>query len=181
MIRRPPRSTLFPYTTLFRSHLNNVGPAVVVEVGDVDPHPREAGVLEPARGLVGERTIAVVDVEDIVGRYVVRDVDVGSPIPVEVGDGHAESITELSQDAGLLGYVRERSVAVVPVELIVTAGASAPETSGVEGRFRARKILGRGIEQKQGEASIPVVIQKDGVGGEADAGDAVSPGRPRER
>src|SRR2546427_6521731 len=26
MIRRPPRSTLFPYTTLFRSH---VGPAVV--------------------------------------------------------------------------------------------------------------------------------------------------------
>src|SRR3712207_7352113 len=24
MIRRPPRSTLFPYTTLFRSHLSNV-------------------------------------------------------------------------------------------------------------------------------------------------------------
>ena len=123
-------------------HLNNVGPAVVVEVGDVDPHPREAGVLEPSRGLVGERAIAVVDVEDIVGRDVVRDVDVGSPIPVEVGDGHAESITDLSQDAGLLGYVRERSVAVVPIELIVTAGARAPQTRGVEGRFRARKILG---------------------------------------
>src|SRR5258708_29321604 len=26
MIRRPPRSTLFPYTTLFRSHLNNCPP-----------------------------------------------------------------------------------------------------------------------------------------------------------
>src|SRR3989449_3949285 len=25
MIRRPPRSTLFPYTTLFRSHLNDLG------------------------------------------------------------------------------------------------------------------------------------------------------------
>src|SRR3712207_8283642 len=25
MIRRPPRSTLFPYTTLFRSHAANVG------------------------------------------------------------------------------------------------------------------------------------------------------------
>src|SRR5258708_29694644 len=24
MIRRPPRSTLFPYTTLFRSHLSNI-------------------------------------------------------------------------------------------------------------------------------------------------------------
>src|SRR5436853_4571432 len=27
MIRRPPRSTLFPYTTLFRSHENQVMPA----------------------------------------------------------------------------------------------------------------------------------------------------------
>src|SRR2546425_9668380 len=25
MIRRPPRSTLFPYTTLFRSHVDDVG------------------------------------------------------------------------------------------------------------------------------------------------------------
>src|SRR5256885_5344919 len=31
MIRRPPRSTLFPYTTLFRSH-----PGVAVAVRDVD-------------------------------------------------------------------------------------------------------------------------------------------------
>src|SRR2546422_7137588 len=29
MIRRPPRSTLFPYTTLFRSHLERLGPAVL--------------------------------------------------------------------------------------------------------------------------------------------------------
>src|SRR2546429_6854877 len=28
MIRRPPRSTLFPYTTLFRSHLGDIIPAV---------------------------------------------------------------------------------------------------------------------------------------------------------
>src|SRR5438105_9454203 len=26
MIRRPPRSTLFPYTTLFRSHVRRAGP-----------------------------------------------------------------------------------------------------------------------------------------------------------
>src|SRR2546430_12739681 len=31
MIRRPPRSTLFPYTTLFRSHLSLPGPL------DADP------------------------------------------------------------------------------------------------------------------------------------------------
>src|SRR5260221_14181175 len=32
MIRRPPRSTLFPYTTLFRSHLNN-GDGTYSEIG----------------------------------------------------------------------------------------------------------------------------------------------------
>src|SRR5690348_17677322 len=31
MIRRPPRSTLFPYTTLFRSHVGVALPAVLLE------------------------------------------------------------------------------------------------------------------------------------------------------
>src|SRR5437868_11608676 len=35
MTRPPPRSTLFPYTTLFRSHRDRVGVVRVVE----DPHP----------------------------------------------------------------------------------------------------------------------------------------------
>src|SRR5436190_18261664 len=39
MIRRPPRSTLFPYTTLFRSHRRGAGevqqPALARAVGDV--------------------------------------------------------------------------------------------------------------------------------------------------
>src|SRR5688572_31628455 len=37
MIRRPPRSTLFPYTTLFRSveQLNLLQPEFVVSVGDL--------------------------------------------------------------------------------------------------------------------------------------------------
>src|SRR2546430_13524567 len=34
MIRRPPRSTLFPYTTLFRSHASEYrGPHVVAAIG----------------------------------------------------------------------------------------------------------------------------------------------------
>src|ERR1041384_2709500 len=41
MIRRPPRSTLFPYTTLFRSH-REVGPAVIGPGGE---HLGDAGVL----------------------------------------------------------------------------------------------------------------------------------------
>src|SRR3712207_8419520 len=37
MIRRPPRSTLFPYTTLFRSR-RRVGASVVVAVGGTIAH-----------------------------------------------------------------------------------------------------------------------------------------------
>src|SRR2546422_4969064 len=59
MIRRPPRSTLFPYTTLFRSHvhLQNVGPAVVVEIGDINAHARKTRMLEPRAGSIGKRAI----------------------------------------------------------------------------------------------------------------------------
>src|SRR3712207_7292638 len=52
MIRRPPRSTLFPYTTLFRS----VGPdpggaAGPVLAGDLHRHVGEAAVLGPGPGV----------------------------------------------------------------------------------------------------------------------------------
>src|SRR5437016_8639085 len=33
MIRRPPRSTLFPYTTLFRSHAQHIDPADIPRFG----------------------------------------------------------------------------------------------------------------------------------------------------
>src|SRR3712207_8494496 len=45
MIRRPPRSTLFPYTTLFRSRLlhGQVGPEQVVGADAVGPAPAALG------------------------------------------------------------------------------------------------------------------------------------------
>src|SRR3712207_7285075 len=50
MIRRPPRSTLFPYTTLFRSHLSRGGRHPI----SLDRHHRRTGTrplhLEPGRG-----------------------------------------------------------------------------------------------------------------------------------
>src|SRR3712207_8872584 len=48
MIRRPPRSTLFPYTTLFRSAANNAAADYVAFVRD---HP-----LAPERGSLIGRT-----------------------------------------------------------------------------------------------------------------------------
>src|SRR5438477_7006525 len=41
MIRRPPRSTLFPYTTLFRSHLPDV--VLMLCVDDDDARDRREG------------------------------------------------------------------------------------------------------------------------------------------
>src|SRR2546426_6694620 len=49
MIRRPPRSTLFPYTTLFRSRPSLAPPARA-------PGPA-AGALLPARGLAPARGV----------------------------------------------------------------------------------------------------------------------------
>src|SRR2546426_7576286 len=46
MIRRPPRSTLFPYTTLFRSHV----PRVVALRGIEGPVAGEIGLLSQQRG-----------------------------------------------------------------------------------------------------------------------------------
>src|SRR3712207_7674067 len=53
MIRRPPRSTLFPYTTLFRSALRRVRPAGVVgDARDVEVDPRHVAG-EPREELRG--------------------------------------------------------------------------------------------------------------------------------
>src|SRR3712207_7665761 len=56
MIRRPPRSTLFPYTTLFRS-LRGVGAAAVLlgAAGGEDDRPLRAGQGEHGAPLVGDR------------------------------------------------------------------------------------------------------------------------------
>src|SRR2546430_12240984 len=51
MIRRPPRSTLFPYTTLFRSHslLSRLGPRLRRQ----GSQERDAGRRQGPRGPVG--------------------------------------------------------------------------------------------------------------------------------
>src|SRR3712207_8953122 len=52
MIRRPPRSTLFPYTTLFRSRVDEVHAGVEAEVqlatGVLDAEAADVGELAPS-------------------------------------------------------------------------------------------------------------------------------------
>src|SRR3712207_9050905 len=47
MIRQPPRSTLFPYTTLFRSEINDLGPANGL---NPPPHPYANDLDPPGTG-----------------------------------------------------------------------------------------------------------------------------------
>src|SRR2546426_6950817 len=64
MIRRPPRSTLFPYTTLFRSALVDLGEAAR-ETGVVEQHVRHlAGGDELVRGAVHGGTVAHVHLRE---------------------------------------------------------------------------------------------------------------------
>src|SRR3712207_7403321 len=53
MIRRPPRSTLFPYTTLFRSHVSLIEAAADVVVWCCDEPPGFVPSRPQDRGFVG--------------------------------------------------------------------------------------------------------------------------------
>src|SRR2546430_11889068 len=95
MIRRPPRSTLFPYTTLFRLHLIVIAhrQAVLDEVGDLvageEPHER----LELLDGLV-ELRLAIIGLADQKARARrVGRVRVAPDDFLEVLPGRAVSLT----------------------------------------------------------------------------------------
>src|SRR5256885_5183032 len=76
MIRRPPRSTLFPYTTLFRSHGDGAGALALVAGEQIEEHRAhhaeviDAVVLEEALVFGGEKRVL-----DELGDLVVADRD----------------------------------------------------------------------------------------------------------
>src|SRR5438034_5947829 len=53
MIRRPPRSTLFPYTTLFRSHERELGLVIAADRDAGGVNLRETGVGKRSPSFVG--------------------------------------------------------------------------------------------------------------------------------
>src|SRR2546426_12056981 len=66
MIRRPPRSTLFPYTTLFRSRRREIeslqeraqmAPPSVAALGAIPGRAAAESAQAPGQGLVGRTTI----------------------------------------------------------------------------------------------------------------------------
>src|SRR5256885_12411137 len=69
MIRRPPRSTLFPYTTLFRSRSDGAGGRgnrlleLLAQVEASIEHEEEAGMAQPVpeRGSIGDERLRLGD------------------------------------------------------------------------------------------------------------------------
>ena len=155
-------------------HLEDVGPSVVVEIRGTDAHARKARVPEPLRGPVGERAIPVVDIEDIVRGDVVRDIDVGPAIPIDVRYDDAEPIADVPQDPRFLRDIRERPVAIIAIELVVAARGLSARARRMHRDLASREILGRVVEQKQVQVTVPVVIEEDRVGRKSRVRDAVS-------
>src|SRR2546427_2244862 len=87
MIRRPPRSTLFPYTTLFRSALG-----LVVELVGDDDVPRMQRLLHAAHGADGDDALYAQLLERVDVRAVIdlawRE-SMSTAVASQKGDAHA--------------------------------------------------------------------------------------------
>src|SRR5256886_11633129 len=68
MIRRPPRSTLFPYTTLFRSSMIPTTTGAAVAVGEVLPELK--GKLDGISIRVPTPNVSCVDLAAVLGKRV---------------------------------------------------------------------------------------------------------------
>src|SRR5258708_39922749 len=77
MIRRPPRSTLFPYTTLFRSGLGSLDFAQYLQAaparhGDVEHDDIPFVLPDPVEGFVGVSGLAEFRPAKTIGQYVAQ-------------------------------------------------------------------------------------------------------------
>src|SRR2546429_3792791 len=99
MIRRPPRSTLFPYTTLFRSQ---VEPSVIVEIAERRRHGGTPQRDARARGGLDEPP-------EVAAEQVPGDEQVLGLVVVVIADrqGHAtldRKSTRLNSSHGYISY-----------------------------------------------------------------------------
>src|SRR3712207_1505857 len=81
MIRRPPRSTLFPYTTLFRSDRAGDGGAAAVRALDGAPRAAARRPAEHQPRVAGLPPPRVLARPDLAGGRLVRRLDAGAARP----------------------------------------------------------------------------------------------------
>ena len=75
---------------------------------------------------LGERSVAVVVVEEVVFLKIVGDVEVGAAVPVQIARDHAQAVSRgASVEAGALTHVH-KVAPVVPIEAVTD-----PRTPGI--------------------------------------------------
>src|SRR2546429_4535719 len=94
MIRRPPRSTLFPYTTLFRSKLE-------AELAEL-PEEEAAAFREGAAGAVGEIARRLFEAVDLISFFTAADNETRA-WPLRRGETDRKS-TRLNSSHGYISY-----------------------------------------------------------------------------
>src|SRR3989449_2429623 len=85
MIRRPPRSTLFPYTTLFRSPTGTINCDAVTPQGDISSVTTTSGLAFKIPGRVGD--------SPIIGAGQYTDNDIGAAGSTGRGESRSEEHT----------------------------------------------------------------------------------------
>src|SRR3712207_6329291 len=131
MIRRPPRSTLFPYTTLFRSLAREAD--VVIGIGT-----RYQDFTTASRTAFASPGVRFVNVN-------VASMDAVKHAGVEVRADAREALTALT--AALAGWSVEDAYRVRTAELrdaweATVEAAYHPETSGADGRLTQNEVIG---------------------------------------
>src|SRR5258708_33079793 len=127
MIRRPPRSTLFPYTTLFRSVLQQL-PSVHRDAASL----RVVRFVEPSPGFDGDVTDLVV-----VGSHA-KNLPVGRSVVADGADVLA--IQDRRQSSHKLGVVADRQIVLVR-KVVSLAGLRAAFDRGNAPREHEHDIL----------------------------------------
>src|SRR5256886_8718978 len=100
MIRRPPRSTLFPYTTLFRSVIAGAGDerrAVAAQIGGLGLTDRVhlVGHIAQADALIAESNLLVMSSkEEGLGSVVLHALALGKPVVATRAGGLPEIVPE---------------------------------------------------------------------------------------
>src|SRR3712207_9333565 len=100
MIRRPPRSTLFPYTTLFRSQVDFVP---VVESVAVGVGAERVGMVRVALVAITQPVTVGVGLERV-GSELVDLVAVAQPVAVRVGATRDRKSTRLNSSHANISY-----------------------------------------------------------------------------
>src|SRR6185437_11835504 len=153
-------------------HRDDLGIAVVVDVRDVDTHGVLAGVHHFLFHLVLEGAVALIDIEIIVLVEIVADIEVRSPVVIDIGGYDAEAVADHGAvDARGFGDVGKMAVAVIAVEPVARGGAGSGELflAGAEGAV----LVDRVVEEVHVKVAVAVVVEEYGLRAQAGKVEAI--------